>query len=143
MEDRERSCAIFVLGRYLLIQRQFNFRGKKRNKLTHLKEQFYISAPWWCLTGSLEDGRRAVVQGADLLPQCPQVLLVRRLMGSKHLLHLPQRLDQLVGGWTVLLNISLGISGRVQNMLFILKTEKMIFNNTVNSFTLFSSCFTV
>lgn len=74
------------------------------------KQQFDIFAPWCRLTSSLEDGCSAVVQSANPLPQSPQVLLVRRLVGCKHLFHLPQRLDQLVGGRTLLLNSSVEIS---------------------------------
>lgn len=74
-----------------------------------------MSTHWWRLTSSPEDNFGAVVQSADLLPQSSQTLLVRRLMGGKHLLHLSQRLDQLVGGLTLLLNVSLGMSVRLNN----------------------------
>lgn len=95
-----------------------------------LKEHFHISASWWRLTSSLGDGRGAVVQGADLLLQGPQVLLVGGLVGSEHLLHLPQGLDQLVGGRTLLLNGSLRMPGRVCNMLFILEIKKRWYSTT-------------
>ena len=54
------------------------------------------------LTAGLEDGHGAVVQSADLLPEGAQALLVRRLVDRQHLLHLTQRVHQVVGGGTLL-----------------------------------------
>ena len=49
-----------------------------------------------------KDGHGAVVQGADLLPEGPEALLVRRLVDRQHLLHLSQRVQQVVSGRTLL-----------------------------------------
>lgn len=53
------------------------------------------------LTGPVQ-GHGAVVQGADLLPERAQTLLVRSLVHHQHLLHLSQRVQQVVSGRTVL-----------------------------------------
>lgn len=64
------------------------------------------------LTAGLEDGHGAVVQSADLLPEGAQALLVRRLVDRQHLLHLTQRVHQVVGGGTLLWRRRGGVRGQ-------------------------------
>lgn len=55
-----------------------------------------------CILSIFKDGHSAVVKSTDLLPEGAQALLVRCLMYRQHLLHLPQRVQQIVSGRTLL-----------------------------------------
>ena len=71
------------------------------NPLSH-QDKSLNKVSFLTVLADLKDRHGAVVQSAQLLPEGAHALLVRRLMGRQHLLHLSQRGQQVVSGRTVL-----------------------------------------